>query len=394
MADGIPTVIFGADGWGYGTTSMLLAVSRRMAGRARRVFIGIGDTLNLAGPEHFDAVVRAESLSARPAGELAAELARAHCVVSVMNSVLTWHAHDYGVPSVLIEGLGWLWTEPGGGAFRGGDTGRPPAPSTACYVIERFIGVDDKVKEWERSSWGESVRFEVVGPVLETDGRRWQPDGQILVNMGGMESWLMPDRTREAFIDLVVGGVLAAIPRDHGYRRILFAAGQRAAARIGESIAAAGRDDCVAGTLGHAEFLANLVRSDVCITTAGMRTMLESFVTGVPVAFLPAHNVSHELVIRLLARESLCAPDLSWHGRNRLGDVSLIPQAQGCAAINDIIEHAAENGEIGFLADRLRGEIKDLEALTRRRGEFVRALGEDGAGRIADLIVETATGAG
>jgi hypothetical protein len=43
VAYGIPTVIFGADGWGYGTTSMLLAVSRRMAGRERRVFIGVGD---------------------------------------------------------------------------------------------------------------------------------------------------------------------------------------------------------------------------------------------------------------------------------------------------------------------------------------------------------------
>jgi hypothetical protein len=390
MTDALPTVVFGADGWGYGTTTMLLAVAKHLAGRVRRVFVDVGGTGSLAGPEHFDAVITADSITAPPTGDLAVELGRAGCVVSVMNTMLTWHAHERRVPSILIEGLGWLWTEPGGGAFRGSDTGKAPSPSTAWYVVERFIGVDDKVAEWAKTPWGESTRFEVVGPVLEAEGHTWAPDGQVLVNLGGMESWLMPDSTREAFLSLVVGGVLGAIRPGHPYRRVLFAAGDRAAARIGELLANAGRDDCVAGTLEHSEFLDNLARSDFCITTVGMRTMLEAFTIGVPVAFLPAQNVSHELVFELLARESLCAPELSWRGRGKLDDVSAIPQAEGCAAINKIIENAESEWEAEILADRLRKEMLGTAALTARRGEFVRALGTDGPQRIAELIAKTA----
>lgn len=389
MSDAQPTVIFGADGWGYGTTTMLLAVAKRLAGQARRVLIDVGETTRLAGPEHFDAFVVAESPSAPPSGDLVTEFERAACVVSVMNTALTWHAHDHGRPSILIEGLGWLWTDLNGGEYRDGDAVRPPSPSTAWYVVERFIGVDEKVAEWARSSRGFSCA--AVGPVLEVDGLTRQPDGLVLVNLGGMESWLLTDRAREAFVDLVVAGVLAALPAGHAYHQIMFAAGERAAARIRMRLAEAGRGDCLARTLNHAEFLTALSRSERCISTGGMRTMLEAFTIGVPIAFLPAQNVSHELVFELLARESLCEPDLSWHGRGRLEDVSKMAQeADGCAAINALLETAAADpGEVAGLAARLRRDMNN-GAITRRRTEFVRSLGGNGADRIAELILQTA----
>jgi hypothetical protein len=391
MVNSLPTVIFGADGWGYGTTTMLLATAKHLAGRARRVFVPIGDTVNLAGPEHFDKTMPAESVSMSPTGDLAVEFGRASCVVSAMNSALTWRAHDYGVPSVLIEGLGWMWTEPGGGSFFGDGTAQLPAPSTARYVLERFIGVDEKVERWKKTSWGESIDCEVVGPVLETEGHLWRPDGQILVSMGGMESWLITDRSRNAYIDLVVGSVLDAIPETYGHRRILFAAGGWAATRIARLTSEAGRRDCVARTLRHAEFLADLARSDLCITTAGMRTTLEAFSIGVPVIFLPAQIVSHELLLELLSHESLCAPNVSWRSRGKLGDVSQLPQeADGCAAINVVLENAVGDGEVAVLAARIRSEAQDTEGVTYRRSEFVRSLGTDGAVHIADLIADIA----
>jgi hypothetical protein len=382
-----PTVLFSADGWGYGTTTMLLPIARRLAGRARRVFLDGGGRLPLATPAHFDAVVVCDTASAEPSADAARELDRASCLVSVMNTPITWQADRHGVPTVLLEGLGWMWQEPFGGARRGGSNAHLPSPAVIRYFVERFLGVDEKLAAWA----DRLPPYEVVGPVLDVAGWRWEPAGQVLVNVGGMDSWLMPEHVHDDYLLLVVAGVLGAVQPRVGRERVLFTGGRRAVERIADLLGDA-RRDCVAASVDHQTFLSALTRSESFITAAGMRALLEGFTLGVPVAFLPAQNVSQELVLELLADAALAPPDVSWRGRGLLPDISGLSQPEGCALINDAVGRASRNGEGDALADRLARDLADLAAAARRRS-FVDSLGGDGAIRIANFVTDVLAGA-
>ena len=363
---------------------MLRPVARKLAGRARRVFFDAIGTGTLGGSEHFEAVVAHEASFADPGPEASEELARASCVVSVMNIPITWHAHDRGIPAVLIDGLGWMWREPVGGAHRGGVHAKAPAPSLARYFVERFVGVDEKM-----ASWVDVLPpYEVVGPFIDVGDASWTPGGPLLVNVGGMDSWLMPEQARRDYVSMVARAVLKMT--EDGATPVQFAGGQRAMELVREEVAAAGREDCSAEPLEHDAFVEALRGCLGFVTAAGMRALLEAFAVGVPVAFLPPQNVSQELVLHLLEDLSLAPGDASWRTVVGIPDVSGMSGPEGCAIVNGAVSATAcDTGAVVILAERLARDLADMGVVPWRQ-EFVRSLGPNGAERVSEFVAEVA----
>src|SRR5262249_46230839 len=132
-----------------------------------------------------------------------------------MNGPVARHAADRGIACIYADCLAWMWAD------------RPPVPASAAYFAEAFPGVGPALERWR----GELTDARVVGPLVRRPALG-RPSFQdvVLVNFGGLSSWLVGARSLALYAEAMTRCVLRAVDGWKG--RVVVAVGHHAQRRM------------------------------------------------------------------------------------------------------------------------------------------------------------------
>jgi len=369
---GQPWVLFVNDQWGYGSVTTAIVIADELEAKAGRSFAGMGPGFELARRSGFDTLVRTDTMADAVPAELEQALGACQAVVSIMNPLVARRAAQRRIPCLYVDSLLWMWPRP------------PDVPRGVPYCQERFPGAADALERW-RDRFHEP---ELVGPLVAEPARRSSHPDAVLVNFGGLSCSLLDAPTLVAYADAMAQSVVTALDGWRG--RVVVTAGRHVLDLMDQATLRALRPDVDLVDLSHDAYLAELRRSAVLFSSAGMHAIYEAGTLGVPCVCLPAQNLSQALTIEILRREGVIDA-LDW---DRLyGAVELDPanEPEACRRIAERIHRFTDDPDARLaLVAHLRGSLgrRHLAGLRSRQVRLLRAQGERGAPRVAARILE------
>jgi hypothetical protein len=367
-------VLFVNDLWGYGTVTMATAIAEDLADRGiARLFAGMGPGFELARRGPFDGLVLADTMAAPMPSELEQQLGSCQAVVSVLNERIARAAARRGIPCVFVDCLGWMWATP------------PDLPPEVAYYQESFPGAAERLP----AVAGRQTRAEIVGPLITRPSRiRASHRDAALVNFGGLSCSLLSPTVLTMYADAMAHAAVAALQWWPG--RIVVGVGRHVLDRLDVAGLRAIHSGVDVIDLGHDAYLAELGRSHVLISSAGMHALYEAFALGVPCLCLPSQNLSQALTLPILERHGV-ARFLDWSHLYGIRELDAADEAGATRYIAAAIERFSRDTAA---RDRLVSHLRDglvarrLIALQRRQAQFFARLGEPGGPLIAAHVRE------
>lgn len=284
-------VLIDAVAFGYGPVGKALTLRPHLEG-VECVLLASRSTAELGWRSGFDRIVSCDTDDRRALAAAAAEFSAADVFISVMNPVSVEFAADFGLPTVVVDSLLWMWDEV------------PPTMAHAdCYVAQGFPGVGEAIGRF-------GVRNPLMtGAIVDTRFRGRRPQrSQLLVNFGGMRSRHITPFGNSSYPEHL-GESLNRVLRHHQFDRVLVTGDAR-------TMAALGRDARIPraefGSLGHDDFLRELAESALVLTSPGLTTTYEAFAYGIPVGFLPPQNFSQFIILTRLRAAGAAASSFHW----------------------------------------------------------------------------------
>lgn len=373
--------LMASDPWGYGSTTVLLAISAHLPKDIEQVYLGTGVSLQLAATHDFTA-----TYDVGPRDLFDIELAQqlissSDVVVASMDLEVTRLAIRLGKPCIHIDGLAWMWESPLGWKQRI-DAEQLPMGLTR-YIVERFPGVQEKLKSWDHHF----PNRDLVAPIIDDRFLATRRDAEYLLwNVGGLSSWVMPEDVQFAY------GVLVYNIAHEVHERVGFRIELCGGAHVMEYLRGTGTDRNIwISSLPHAAFLERLAGARAFISTAGMRGIFEGFAYGVPTAFLPPQNMSQALALVVLRQEGVARFGLEWSEFYAGEEFSGWKERDVLETINRHILAAADDHDFVEAAARLFCNfLGSAKATAEVQRTWYSELGEGGAADAARILLEVA----
>jgi hypothetical protein len=316
----VAKVLFVTDQWGYGTTTSATSIAAALEGLDTRWFIGEGAGFTLGKRNRLEECIPANTMAPSPPEALKEAVRASDVVVSVMNPNAANVADRLGVPCVYVDMLLWMWDRP------------PRLPSSVTrYFAEGFTGVGESIERWR----DRLPRAEVIAPLIvpaKPVNARDKPD--VLVNFGGLSSWLMPQDSLVTYARTMVECVVEALAKWPG--RITISAGEHVLNPVDSAPLRLARRDVRFVNLSQAEYLRELERSRFLISSPGLHATQEALVRGIPCVLLPSQNLSQVLALGKLNRAG-AAFALDWDTIYDLGGLSTRDERSSCLRIANCI---------------------------------------------------------
>jgi hypothetical protein len=316
----VARILFVTDQWGYGTTTSATSIAAALEGFDTRWLIGEGAGFTLARRNSFEDCIPANTMAASPPEALKEAIRESDVVVSVMNPNAAGVADHLGIPCVYVDMLLWMWDRP------------PLLPSSVQrYFAEGFTGVDQSIEQWR----DQLPHPEVVGPLIAPSqplNPREQTD--VLVNFGGLSSWLMPEDALVRYARTMVECVVAALADWPG--RITISAGEHVLNPVDSARISLPRSDVRFVNLSHRGYLDELERSRFLVSSPGLHATQEALARGIPCLLLPSQNLSQVLALRKLNRAG-AGFALDWDAIYGLAGLSAADEGRSCQRIADCI---------------------------------------------------------
>jgi hypothetical protein len=213
----------------------------------------------------------------------------------------------------------WMWDRPP----------RLPA-SVKRYFAEGFTGVEGSIRRWQ----GQLPRTEVVAPLIAPSSPvdpRARRD--VLLNFGGLSSWLMPKDSLITYARTMVECVVEALASWPG--AITISAGDHILNPLDSSLRLARRDVRFV-SLSQAEYLQKLDQSRLLVSSPGLHATQEALARGIPCLLLPSQNLSQVLALRKLNTAG-AAFALDWDSIYGLTGLGAHDEARSCQRIAECI---------------------------------------------------------
>jgi hypothetical protein len=374
----LPRVGFVEDGWGFGPTAKAMAVAEELEGRATRVFVGQESQLELARHGPFERLVDADSMAWPVTPDLKRELDSCSVLVVVMNRRIAQWARRRRIPCVYVDGLAWMRAE------------APDVPGDVRYCAENYPGTAETFDLW-RSRFEAA---EIVGPILSRDTRRrsGEPDDAFLINFGGLSSHVVDPCTLVTYAGAMSQCALDALKGTGG--RVIITGGRSIIEQLDREMLLTIRPGVRLTSLSHAEFLAELRRARLLISSPGKTASNEAAACGVPCIYLPAQSLSQTLLLEVMEREGV-TETLDWshlYGLSNANAADEAGEADACRRIANAIRRFgwdvdARHRVTRFLLRSIKSDSRQM-MLVKRQTQFVTSLGERGSPHVAAHVLD------
>jgi hypothetical protein len=383
----VSRILLVTDQWGYGSTTMAMAIASDLValsddeGSVDRWLVGDGVGFDLAWRQErdpsrstFDGFIRVDTLTKEPNADLDEAIRESRVVLSVQNRRVARRAARCGTPCVYVDSLLWMRE-------------RPPAPLTVSrYFVEKFPGVEARVQRWRH----ELPPTHVIGPTIAA-WRPAKPDQQasILVNFGGLSAWYVPHRALVAYAATMTECIARAFQTWPG--TITVSVGEHVLRDIGDLPQRLARPNVRFRSLDHDDYLAELGRSRLLVSSAGMHAVYEAFASGVPCLLLPSQNLSGARGLQRLARAGVTSR-LDWDAIYGLRFRGVAEEPLACAEIARCVDRFQHDAQaMGRLVEHLRAASSksELDRLATMQTAFFQRMGRRrGSLRVAQYVAE------
>ncbi|MDQ3691182.1 MAG: hypothetical protein M3406_14350 [Chloroflexota bacterium] len=228
--------------------------------------------------------------------------------------------------------------------------------------------------------------YEIVPLIIDPPAPRAKIEDMIVLNLGGLSSWLMPPHVQELYATIMVQCVANALGPN---TRIQVTTGQHIVDALDSAPIL--NHPVEYASMAHEAYLAVLRSARCYIGAAGLRAIYEAFAGEVPTMFLPPQNLSQERTLTTLAGAGLARGRLTWKS---IYEVNLegLSEPEACALINDCIVLFAEDAPARDSLTRDIASFLDLPVDTRPQSQFLQDQGGIGgakvvAAKVLDLVL-------
>jgi hypothetical protein len=368
-----PRVLVVSDQWGYGTTTMGMAVGAELDGQVERVFAGSGPCYELARHFPYESLVEIDTMAEPVSAALDRLIASCQAVVSVMNGPVARRAAERGIPCLYLDCLLWMGAPP------------PNVPPSVRYLHEAFPGTAARLQ----LLGSRSCEPDLVGPIVTRNACRSiaRPES-VLVNFGGLSCVMLSPHTLLAYAETMAHCAVQALRSWDG--RIVIAAGRHVLDELDGDALHAIHPRVHLADLDHDAYLAELRRSRALISSAGMHAFYEACAAGVPFVGLPAQNSSQGPALRALQRAGAAQP-FDWDRIYGLSDLDQRDQVRLHRRIAGAIHRFQDDTSARMrLVRHLRQALdgRRLARLQEVQAKFFAAQGPLGAPQVADRVRE------
>jgi hypothetical protein len=370
----LPRVGFVEDRWGFGPTAKAMAIAEELEGRATRVFAGQGSQLELARRGPFERLVEADTMASPVVPALRRELSTCGVLVAVMNRHIAQWASRQVIPCIYVDGLAFMRTQ------------APNIPGGTRYCAENYPGAAESIGRWR----DRFVGAEIVGPILSHDARprSGEPDDFFLINFGGLSSREVDPCTLVTYAGAMAQCALEALKGSGG--RVVVTGGRPVIEQLDQKALLSIRPGVKLTSLSHTEFMAELRRARLLISSPGKTASNEAAACGVPCVYLPAQSLSQTLTLQIMEREGV-VETLDWGGLYGI-DYDPADEEEACRQIAAAIRRFgwdidARRRVTRFLARSVRADSQH-RAQVARQVQFLTKLGERGSARVASHALD------
>ena len=195
--------------------------------------------------------------------------------VNVLDPDLAILLEKLGVKVFYVDSLPFLWTESDLVPF-----------NVTKYFAQKCVNMNDRanaiMSKVKNLIWVDPISPEILDEKIEDKY-------EVLINLGGMHS---PYGKGEEYIELVLINLLQELTKKYNEERMLITSGTEANKAIKNSLIKHGFDRVTAKTLKQKEFIKNVVKCDLFITSPGMTTIYETCRYNKKTIILPPQNLS------------------------------------------------------------------------------------------------------
>ncbi|GEM_PF-5838558 len=367
-------IILTAENFAFGPISKLLFIADLLHKRNHSLhFVGYGTSLQLAKRFPFDEIHELDTDSESSQEALDRFISSADILVSSMDIRSIAAAQKLQKPAIWIDCLFWFWEN-------------IPEVTHNVDAYIRELTVNDSKNEHK---FREKIsNFYTVGPIIgqpKVSTRR----KQALISFGGGEASYWYKVGKDTNYPFVMTSLLDTYVEWSYFEKVLLASNENIIKQLREKLP---NTAFTFTTLSQDDFVEELSRSEVLLTTAGLVTTQSAFQQRTPTLFLPSSNNSHYLLLEEFRRLQLAPASiqLSDFTNNEITIEGIPPHESMKAVMQSLRE--LENSEdlqkkVGEKINTLlknRGEWADKQILGG--GNYLTSLGGNGAETAVDII--------
>lgn len=370
-------LVLTAENFAFGPIGKLLNLADLLKHQGHNmVFAGFGTSLQLAKNYNFDAVYEIDTDNPNSVNQLEAIIKPADMVISSMDLQSIVVAKRLGKLTVYIDCLFWFW-----------ETIPQPLFDIDLYVRERSIkDTRDSKNELEYGSIIKNLYS--VGPILP-EISSLKRKKQALVSYGGGEASYWYKVGRDTNYPALMTDILLKYVAWKDFDKVIITTSEHILKDLSTKFTNTPFEFTTCGS--HTGFLKEMAQSELILTTTGLVTTQEAFLSKTPLIFLPPSNNSHYLLLDELREQGFASNSVHLSDFMPKLDLRGIPEGQSIPAVLQQIGNLERSpdvqAKIGESINKLIQTRKQWSTESINNNlKFVDSLGGNGSKLVVDKI--------
>lgn len=270
-----------------------------------------------------------------------------------------------------IDNLMWMWDK---------------IPTSLNNVKKYFISEIIPSKEnFERI--GKQIKNPVfVGPIREIDINSEISSNQLIINIGGAESFLLNHDLISKFYNRIINDILSSEELQK-FSKIIICGGSKVLKNV---ILENKNQNVEKVTLSHEEYLKEMKKSSHCILASGLGNFIETIGKDKHIMYLPAINYSQLLQLEYYSNQQFGFKNLNWTSFDFYNDIpKYLDEETGVDLVVSNIKKFLDGNYKKFIQSTIKNFIyEDQNKYFNIRKDYIRSFPKDASKVIARTIFQ------
>lgn len=372
-------ILVSAESFGYGpiTTGLNIVKEIKKSSNINLDFIGSGIALEQAEMSGlFDKIYICDTYNFKDL-EKNIEIFKAYEVLLSSENVNgAIFALKNGIEKTYyIDNLMWMWDK---------------IPAGLNNVKKYFISEIISSKENFNRIGKNVVNPIFVGPIRKIEKKKCLTKNQLLINIGGAESFLLDHQLIINFYNKIINDILSdnIINR---FQSILICGGSGVLKNI---VLEKANEKVKICTLSHDEYLKEMEESEYCILSSGLGNFIESVGKNKNILFLPPINYSQLLQLDYYSKECFGFDIINWSNFEFYKEISkFLDEETGVNMVVSNIKCYLEKDYRNVIQKRVNNFLKGNQNMFfEKRCNYINQFDKNSSEYIAKLIINDLNG--
>jgi len=225
-----------------------------------------------------------------------------------------------------------------------------------------------------------------VGPVRNFDKKNCSTKNQLIINIGGAESFLLEHNLITKFYNKVINDILSNIHTDR-FDSILICGGSGV---LKEIVLEKENKKVKIKTLTHEDYLKEMEESEYCILASGLGNFIESVGKNKNILFLPPINYSQLLQLDYYSKENLGFEIINWSNFKFYKKIpQFLDEETGVNMVVSNIKHYLEKDYRNIISMKINRFLNSNQnEFFERRYKYIDSLEQNASKKIAKIILD------